>query len=225
MLHRMLQPRLTALPFLAFTFLMIAPGAAHAQERHWGENGPQITFSPFIGARLGGQIDINTPKVDYLGIDSSFNGGFNLGKRIIQNLYAEFMWNRQSTTLSAHDVSTNTMTTLTTNAHLDMWQGSLLYEFPTRSHLVPFAVAGIGLTHFDSHGILSFDNRFSYNIGGGVKYLLTRQIALRPELRWSPSRTTSASTVYCDPFLGCFTTPISNHAEQWQANIGVEFRF
>ena len=39
------------------------------------------------------------------------------------------------------------------------------------------------------------------------------------------SRTTTASTVFCDPFLGCFTTPISNHADQWQANIGVEFRF
>jgi opacity protein-like surface antigen len=225
MSHTKPWARMIPVVMLALFCLAIAPARARAQERHWGENGPQITFSPFLGVRLGGRIAIDTPNVDYLGIHSSFNGGFNLGTRIMPGLYGEFMWNRQSTTLSAHDALSNTNTTLTNNAHLDMWQGSLLYEIPVHSQLVPFAVAGIGLTHFDSHGILSFDNRFSYNIGGGVKYLLTRQVALRSELRYSPSRTTTASTTFCDPFLGCFTTPISNHAEQWQANIGLEFRF
>jgi opacity protein-like surface antigen len=225
MAHTTLRPRTIFLHLLAVISIAIAPTAARAQDRHAGEIGPQFTFSPFVGVRMGGRIAINTPNVDYLGIHSSFNGGFNLGARIMPGLYGEFMWNRQSTTLSAHDAQTNTNTTLTNNAHLDMYQTSLLYEIPIHSQLVPFAIAGIGFTHFDSHGILSFDNRFSYNMGGGVKYLLTRQVAVRSELRWSPSRTTTASTVFCDPFLGCFTTPISNHAEQWQANIGLEFRF
>ncbi len=223
--HTKLRPRMIVLLLSTFICVAIMPAGARAQTRHAGEFGPQFTFSPFLGVRLGGRIAINTPNVDYLGIHSSFNGGFNLGARVMPGLYGEFMWNRQSTTLSAHDALSNTNTTLTNHAHLDMWQGSLLYEIPTHSQLVPFAVAGIGLTHFDSHGILSFDNRFSYNIGGGVKYLLTRQVALRSELRYSPSRTTTASTVFCDPFLGCFTTPVSNHAQQWQANIGLEFRF
>ncbi len=225
MSHTKFGPRMILLLFWAFIFIAIISVRASAQASYTGEAGPKFTFSPFIGLRLGGQIAIDTPNVDYLSIHSSFNGGFNLGARIVPGLYGEFMWNRQSTTLSAHDSGSNMMTTLTNNAHLDMYQGSLLYEIPTRSQFVPFAVGGIGFTHFDSHGILSFDNRFSYNIGGGVKYLFTRQIALRSELRWSPSRTTTASTVFCDPFLGCFTTPISNHAEQWQANVGVEFRF
>ena len=220
-----LRPRMIVLLLSTFISVTIAPAGARAQARHAGELGPQFTFSPFLGVRLGGRIAINTPNVDYLGIHSSFNGGLNLGARIMPGLYGEFMWNRQSTTLSAHDSLSNTMTTLTNHAHLDMWQGSLLYEIPIHSPLIPFAVAGIGFTHFDSHGILAFDNRFSYNIGGGVKYLLTRQVALRSELRYSPSRTTTASTTFCDPFLGCFTTPVSNHAQQWQANIGLEFRF
>lgn len=219
------RPRMILLLIWAVISIAIAPVRTHAQATYTGDYGPKFTFSPFVGVRLGGRIAIDTPNVDYLDIHSSFNGGFNLGARIVPGLYGEFMWNRQSTTLSAHDTASNTMTTLTNNAHLDMYQVSLLYEIPTQSQFVPFAVGGIGFTHFDSHGILSFDNRFSYNIGGGVKYLFTRQIALRSELRWSPSRTTTASTVFCDPFLGCFTTPISNHADQWQANIGVEFRF
>lgn len=227
MAHSTLRPRTMVLFLLVLLSVAIAPTGARAQERekYAGMIEPHFTFSPFVGLRLGGRIDINTPDVDYLGIHSSFNGGFNFSDRIMPHLYGEFMWNRQSTTLSAHDVQSNSNVPLTNHAHLDMYQTSLLYEIPIHSQLVPFAVAGIGFTHFDSHGILSFDNRFSYNMGGGVKYLITHQIAVRSELRWSPSRTTTASAVFCDPFLGCFTTPISNHAEQWQANIGLEFRF
>jgi len=186
---------------------------------------PKFTFSLFVGARFGGNIAVNAPNVDYLPISSSPNYGFNLAARMAPHLFAEFMWNRQTTTLSAHDVPTNQIVPLTDGAHLDMYQGSLLYEFWTHSHLRPYAVGGLGFTHFNSLGILSFSDRFSYNLGGGVKYLFAPQIALRAELRWSPSRTTSSSTVFCDPFLGCFTTPITNHAEQWQSNVGLEFRF
>lgn len=186
---------------------------------------PKYTLSLFLGARFGGNVAINTPNVDYLPINSSLNWGFNAGVRLVPHLFGEFMWNRQTTTLSAHDIPSNKIVTLTNNAHLDMYQASLLYEIWARSQLRPFVVGGIGFTHFDSHGILSFSNRFSYNLGGGVKYLFAPQVALRAELRWSPSQTTNSNTTFCDPFLGCFVTPISNHAEQGQANIGIEFRF
>ena len=233
---------------LACISSVIAPSAAHAQDRYppsypqrYPPGYPQrypprypersrtsytrFTFSPFVGTRFGGRIAINTPTVDYLSIHSSLDWGFNAGVAIVPHLFGEFMWNRQTTGLSAHHVSAGNMVTLTNNAHLDLYQFSLLYEFTTRSQLRPFVVAGIGAEHFDSHGILDFSDRFAYNVGGGVKYLLTPQIALRGEMRWSPSRTTSSSTVFCDPSLGCFTTPITNHAEQGQANIGLEFRF
>jgi len=82
MSHAMLRSRLIVLLLSAFITNAIAPAAARAQTRHTGETGPQFTFSPFLGVRLGGRIAINTPNVDYLGIHSSFNGGFNLGARI-----------------------------------------------------------------------------------------------------------------------------------------------
>ena len=186
---------------------------------------PNYTFSLFLGSRFGGNIAINNPNVDYLPISSSLNYGFNAGARFAPHFYGEFLWNRQTTTLSAHDIPTNQIVPLTNNAHLDMFQGSLLYEFWASSRVRPFIVGGIGFTHFDSQGILSFSDRFSYNLGGGVKYLFAPHVALRTEMRWSPSRTTSSSTTLCDPFLGCFVTPISNHLQQAQANIGLEFRF
>ena len=230
---------------LGCLFAAIAPTAAHAQgiyspegyppagypqpgppkEAGYNRFEPKYTFSLFLGSRFGGNIAINTPNVDYLPISSSLNYGFNAGARFAPHFFGEFMWNRQTTTLSAHDTLTNQTVPLSNNAHLDMYQGSLLYEIWASSKVRPYVVGGIGFTHFDSHGILSFSDRLSYNLGGGVKYLFAPHLALRAEMRWSPSRTTSSSTTFCDQFLGCFTTPISNHAQQGQANIGLEFRF
>jgi opacity protein-like surface antigen len=240
-----------SLILLGCLFTAIAPSTGHAQERYPPDDNaptgnypppgnppprepraggynrfePKYTFSLFLGSRFGGTIAINTPNVDYLPISSSLNWGFNAGARLVPHLFAEFMWNRQTTTLSAHDIPTSEIVPLANNAHLDMYQGSLLYEIWASSRFRPYAVGGIGFTHFDSQGILSFSDRFSYNLGGGLKYLFAPHLALRAEMRWSPSRTTSSKTTFCDPFLGCFVTAISNHAEQGQANIGLEFRF
>jgi len=204
-------------PIVLGLLLITMVSGAYAQNR--------FEIEPFVGARFGGRITINTPDVDYLPIDSSLNWGFTTGVSIIPHLFGEFMWNRQTTTLSAHDTLLGQTIPLTTRAHLDLYHFDLLYEFWTPSKIRPFVVGGIGDTHFDSHGILSFENRFSYNLGGGVKYLFTPQVALRADVRWSPSRTTAASTTFCDPSLGCFTTPVNRHAEQGQAEIGLEFRF
>jgi len=199
--------------------------AGYPSEAGFNRFEPKYTFSLFLGSRFGGNIAINTPNVDYLPISNSLNWGFNAGARIAPHFFGEFMWNRQTTTLSAHDITSNMIVPLTDHAHLDMYQGSLLYEIWASSKVRPFVVGGIGFTHFDTNGVLSFGERFSYNLGGGVKYLFAPHLALRAEMRWSPSRTTSSTTTFCDQFLGCFTTPISSHAQQGQANIGLEFRF
>ena len=194
------QPRTILLLFSTTLSIALWPVSAHAQEAYGVHENARYTFSPFIGARIGGRINVNTPNVDYLPIDSSLNWGFNFGAHIVDHLFGEFMWNRQTTTLTAHHTAGGTETTLTNNAHLDMYQASLLYEFPTYSRVAPFVVGGVGFTYFDSHGVLNFNYRGSYNLGGGVKYLLAPQVAVRSELRWSPSRTTSSSAVFCDPF-------------------------
>lgn len=206
------------------------PPPPYPQQRYpyhegWNRFEPKFTFSLFTGARFGGNIAINTPNVDDLPISSSLNWGFTAGVRLVPHLFTEFMWNRQTTTLSAHDIPTNQIVPLTDNAHLDLWQQSLLYEIWASSRIRPYVVGGIGFTHFDSQGVLSFSDRFSYNLGGGVKYLFAPHMALRAEMRWSPSRTTSSRTTFCDQYLGCYATSIDNHAEQGQANIGLEFRF
>ncbi|HEV2489865.1 MAG TPA: hypothetical protein VGT03_08660 [Candidatus Acidoferrales bacterium] len=88
------------------------------------------------------------------------------------------------------------------------------------------AAAVRGWTHFgNGDKTIGFSNRFSYNLGGGVKYYLTRIVGLRLDVRYSPTRTTPTQSVQCDQFGNCFTVRTSNHAKQGQANLGLVFRF
>ena len=97
------QPKTILLLFSITLSIAIVPTPARAQEAYRIHEDTRYTFSPFIGARMGGRIDVNTPNVDYLPIDSSLNWGFNFGARIVPHLFGEFMWNRQTkTTLAAH---------------------------------------------------------------------------------------------------------------------------
>ena len=87
----MFSRKMILLTFLVTTMV----SGAYAQNR--------FEIEPFAGARFGGRITINTPDVDYLPIDSSLNWGFTTGVGIVPHLFGEFMFNRQTTTLSAHD--------------------------------------------------------------------------------------------------------------------------
>src|SRR5690242_12504390 len=89
---------------LMFLLVTITSGA-YAQNRY--------EIEPFVGVRFGGRVNINTAAVDYLPIDTSLNWGFTGGVAIVRHLFAEFMWNRQTTTLSAHDLLLNQTVPLT----------------------------------------------------------------------------------------------------------------
>jgi len=185
-----------------------------------------VEITPFGGSRFGGVIDLNSSSnVDYLTIHSTWDYGALLDVDLVPHAQAEFMWNHQPTFLSAHDFLTGT-TSRIGQATLDMYHWSFLYELlQPGAKLQPYLVAGMGFTNYNTHGIVSLGNEFSYNLGGGVKYFFTRHVGLRLEARYSPSRTTEGTALFCDPFFGCFPAHVHNYAEQGQANLGLIFRF
>jgi opacity protein-like surface antigen len=193
----------------------------------------EYEVTPFFGARVGGNIDEssqNISNVDYLKIKNSENYGIMAGVTFWSHFEAEFMWNRQPTSLSSHNPNDGTYTFLS-NMNLDMYQGDILYQFSSSdSKFRPFIVGGLGVSHFgvppvNGQSVLGFSNRFSYNLGGGIKYFFTPHVGLRLEARWSPTDTTQGQGQFCDEFGNCYSTAITNKAEQGQANIGIIFRF
>lgn len=221
----MIGRRLLAVAFLFSLMVTVAS----AQDK--------FEITPFGGTRFGGSIDLNSSvtgsPADYLNIKSSTNYGVIFDYTLWDNFQPEFVWNRQPTELSAY-YSANGSTADVTAANLDMFQFGFLYSFKRpEAKLKPFIVGGLGFTHFGyssstavSQGLVpDFNNRFSYNLGVGVKYFFNKYVGLRLEGRWSPSRTTSSLAEYCDPYFGCYEANVANHAEQGQANLGLIIRF
>jgi len=218
-----LQKVLFLLPFVLFATTVVQ---AQSEYR-------QYEITPFFGGRVGGTIDLTqqgNPNVDYLKIKNSLNYGVMGGVTFWENFEGEFMWNRQPTSLTSHNPNDNTFAPVA-NMNLDMYQFDVLYHFLSPERKIrPFAVAGLGFSHFgvpsvSGQSVLGFSNRFSFNLGGGAKYFFSPHWGVRAEVRWSPSHTTTVSSVYCDPFYGCVPTTVANKAEQGQANIGVIYRF
>ena len=60
--------------------------------------------------------------------------------------------------------------------NFDMYQFDVLYQFLSpEPKFRPFVVGGLGFSHYglqpiNGQNVLDFNNRFAYNIGGGVKY-------------------------------------------------------
>lgn len=215
------------------TVLVIFASICGASSLHAQAEGRQYEVTPFFGTRFGGNIDLTeqgNPNVDFLKIKSSEDYGVMAGVSFWTDFQGEFMWNRQPTSLAAHNPVDGTYSFLS-DMNLDMYQFDVLYQIPhSFRKFRPFVVAGLGFSHFgvqpvNGQDVLGFSNRFSYNLGGGVKYFFNRHWGIRAEARWSPSHTTQGQTIYCDPFFGCAPAAVANKAEQGQANIGLIFRF
>jgi opacity protein-like surface antigen len=194
-----------------------------------------VTKSPHsLALALAGTLissQQGNPVVDYLKIKSSIDYGILADVSFWQNFQGEFMWNRQPTSLSAHNPNDNTYA-FVSNMNFDMYQFSVLYQFfSPEAKLRPYAVAGLGFSHYgttssvNGQSPLGFSNRFACNLGGGVKHYFSGHWGIRAEVRWSPSHTTSGVAEYCDPFFGCAPGTVANKAKQGQASIGLVFCF
>lgn len=211
----MLSPRILLVGLL--TLFVFAVSTARAQH--------EFEVTPFGGARFGGVIDVNTPSVDYLPIRSSWNYGIIADYTVWPRLQAEFQFNHQPTSIEQHVIQDNSTEHLT-SADVDMYQFGFNFDLkPPGAKLHPFIVGGLGFTNFKADGYLPFGIRFSYNLGVGAKYFLTRHLGIRAEARWSPSETTRRNEIFFDPFFGPEVVTVSNFAEQGQANVGIIFRF
>ena len=94
------------------------------------------------------------------------------------------------------------------------------------SFKIAFIGAGsVGFTHeFNSGGNPSRTD-FSYSLGGGVKYEVSRHVALRGDARYLPTYANSSPELYCDPFFGCYTARVSNYQHRGNFVAGIAFRF
>lgn len=209
---------------LLLTMLFGLTGSAPARAQ-WRDV-KKWEISPFVGYETGGSYPVtNSFTVDKLRINAGASYGTYIDYSLTENAQAEFMWGRNNTSFSAHDVTTNSYSKAF-NSDFNQFTFGFLYMLRnSEQKLRPFIAGGIGFSHESNDGNNPNRTLLAFALGGGAKYELTRRFALRGDLRYLPSRANRTPGVVCDPFFGCYQQNISNYLHRVNFAGGIAFRF
>ncbi|MGA2960449.1 MAG: outer membrane beta-barrel protein [Candidatus Korobacteraceae bacterium] len=231
--------RIWKLCWLALTLVLFVE-ATLAQDRHRWE------ISPFGGFETGDSFPVqsafgppgsfipigttNTSTIDRLRVNSGLSYGTFIDYTILEDLQLEFMWTRNPTTYSQHDFVTG-LYTEAYDSNIDQYQFGLLYPFRgsgfyrEERKFVPFVAGGLGFTHESNDNGNADRTAFAFNLGGGVKYYLSKNFGLRGDIRYMPTYANSTPGYACDVFGNCFYVHSRNFENRANFSGGIIFRF
>jgi opacity protein-like surface antigen len=182
--------------------------------------GQQFEITPFVGYRFGGDFEDSGTGVG-LDIKNSESYGIILGMDMSPETQIEFLYSHQATELKpAGSFSPTSITDL----DVDYYHFGGTYIWNPKRDLRPFIQATLGVTHFspDQAG-LSSETRFSFGIGGGVKYFITKHFGLRLDGRALGTLLNSNSAIFCSG--GCTIRVQGSTLWQFEGGLGVIFAF
>ena len=187
---------------------------------------PRFEIQPFVGYKFGGGTDVgpNALGLSRINIDSSVAYGVTATFDPSEHTGIEFLWNRQPTNASGSLFGGGTYPQKI-GITLDQFQGNFLYSFAGHeSKVEPFVLFGLGAT--DMHGSGSSTTKFSWAVGGGVKYFVSRHIGFRFQARYAPTYLYStASGLWCNWWGYCWVVPYDHFLNQGDVTGGLVLRF
>jgi hypothetical protein len=103
--------------------------------------------------------------------------------------------------------------------------GNFLLSFAEHgSKVEPYVLVGRGGT--DMHGAGSFTTKFSFGVGGGLKYFASKLIGFRLQTRYTPTYLYSTNGgVWCNWWGYCWVVPNDHFLQPGDITGGVIFRF
>lgn len=201
--------------------------SAPVSAQSYGRERWEVT--PFVGYETNGSYPLNptstTVTVNNLRINGATSFGTFIGYSFTPNAEFEFMWDRNLTSYSVQPTP-GAAYMKAYNSSVDQYQFGALFTILGEEHKWgPYIAGGLGFTHeFDSGGNAKRLD-FSYSIGGGVKYEITRHVGFRGDARYMPTYANSSLALYCDPFFGCYTARVSHYQHRGNFVAGLSFRF
>ncbi|MBN2433416.1 MAG: porin family protein [Acidobacteria bacterium] len=201
------------------TLLLIVLSAAAAAQR--------IEFGPFIGARLGGNVDvIGESAVDEYGVKADIAYGFNFGVAVTDRIHLEFLWSRQATEWDPQSLSGAAPDFVASELNVDLYHFSLLYHWRDVNDPVrPYFIVGAGATRFSDFLGTGGDTRFSLSAGGGLKLYVSKNFGFRLQARWTPTRMDTTPDIVCDSFGYCWSVERPTYLQQVEFSGGLILRF
>lgn len=198
--------------------LLLAGPAALAQVR-W-------EIQPFIGYKWGGTVSVdpnnqlNINKVKFTsGLAYGITAGADFG-----SVGAEFLWNHQDSRAYGTLVGGGQYPTRV-NANLNQYQGNLIVDFvPPFYSVRPFFLVGLGATNIGA--LDSSISKFSWAIGGGVKYFFNDRNGVRAQIRYAPTYLYStAGGFWCNWWGFCYQLTNDHYLNQGDVTVGYIYRF
>lgn len=212
----------------------------------WAQKG-KFEVSPLVGWETSGSYPVLnatvTPgssfvptapsassTIDRLRLDSSLSFGAFIDYSVAQSLDLEALWVRNQTTYSQHDFTTGLYSQIF-DSNVDQVEFGLLYPFRRggfygeENKFQPFIAGGLGFTHESNNQGNPNRTSFAFNLGGGVKYYLSKHFGLRGDLRYMPTYANTTNGFACDIFGNCFEVRQRNFQQRGNFSGGIIFRF
>jgi len=217
--------RVAVIGLLAGLTCLVASAPARAQ---YGSRLEKWELTPFGGYETNGSYPLSSSvaTVNGLRINGAASFGTFIGYSLTPNSQFEFVWDRNLTSYSVQQVP-GAPYRKAYDSSVDQFQFGALYMFLGEEHKWrPYLAGGLGFTHEFNSGGNPTRLDFSYGIGGGVKYTLTRHLSLRGDARYMPTYANSGLATYCDPYFGgCYTAKVSNYQHRGNFLTGLAIRF
>ena len=216
--------RLFSLRALFLILLSAAPGVSAQQQPD--PKPLRFDFTPFMGYRtsmsfpLDPHVTGTNPRVV---LDASPSYGVSFGVRLrAEEDQIEIRWARQDSYVYAEDILPQPPRQ---RVILDQFHGDFSHEPFVEgwaSWAKPFVMASVGATHISSSTTINF-TRFSFGIGGGIRFYASRHFGFKIQAEWLP--------VYADPHVsficgsGCIVHVGGTLSSQGEVLAGPTLRF
>jgi hypothetical protein len=185
----------------------------------------RFEVAPFIGYRTSISFPID-PHVQgtnpQVVLDESPSFGAAFGFRIHDDDLVELRWARQDSYVHTENIEPPT-----SRQHivLDQIHGDFSHEYTIdewRPWAKPFVMASIGATHISGDPNINF-TRFSFGIGGGVRFYASRHLAFKVQAEWLPIFVDPHAAFVCG--TGCIIHVGGTVSSQGEVIAGPIFRF
>jgi outer membrane protein W len=177
---------------LAVVMILLAHSTAHAQS--WEASG-------LVGFTPSAAIDQRAPELSDADIRGAFTWGLQGARFFTTSLGAEVLWTQQA---SAFEVGTSDGKADLFAMTVRQLHGNVVYRLGRAdAKWQPFVFGGLGATFFTAATVES-ETKLSLDVGGGVKFFLSRLVGARVHVRYKPTfLNDSSSDTFCDPFGFC----------------------
>ena len=174
-------------------------------------------LAPFVGYRFGGNFEDATTG-ENADIKESVAYGLAFDVEYAPDRMVEVYYSRQTTEIQD--------TSPSVDLDVEYYQIGGVAEY-TQDEYTPYLVGTIGAARFSPDGGLDSETRFAATLGGGVKWFINDNLALKFEARGFVSIFDSDADVFCVSSGGAVCRFRVSGSVVWQleANAGIAIRF